>query len=168
MATDLAGEMAGEMALTERTIPAPANRVFEILANGWSYAAWVVGNSHVRRVDPEWPAVGSQLHHSSGAWPLQVRDTTIVRAMEPDRLLDLQARLWVFGRLNIRFTLIPVSGGGPDGTDSTRVVMEEKAVGGPIQLIPHPMQRTLLKARNAEVLARLADLATGGEGKTSW
>jgi len=163
----MTSDTASDMARTERTIATPASRIFELLTNGWSYAAWVVGNSHVRKVDPEWPAVGSRLHHSSGAWPLQIRDTTIVRAMEQDRLLEMEARLWVFGRLLIRFTLVPLTEGTTASPESTRVVMQEKAVGGPIQLVPYPLQRMLLEARNAEVLARLADLATG-QSKTQW
>ena len=43
------------MTQIERTIPAGAGQIFDVLADGWSYAAWVVGNSHVRDVDPEWP-----------------------------------------------------------------------------------------------------------------
>ncbi|SDZ34380.1 Polyketide cyclase / dehydrase and lipid transport [Amycolatopsis xylanica] len=143
------------MTRVERTVPAKADDVFAVLADGWSYAAWVVGNSHVRDVDPEWPAVGSRLHHRTGAWPLQVQDITVVRAIEPGRYLGLEARLWVFGAACIELTLEPVPGGG------TRVVMEERAISGPIKAIPHPALAAVLKPRNKEALARLADLATG-------
>jgi len=143
------------MTRIERTIPAGVGRVFEVLADGWSYAGWVVGASHVRDVDPLWPAVGSRLHHSSGPWPLQVEDITIVKAMERDRSLELEARLWVFGKVHISLELTPVT------DDSTRVVMVETATGGPAKLVPHPVQKLLFEPRNAEALARLADLASG-------
>jgi polyketide cyclase/dehydrase/lipid transport protein len=143
------------MTQIEQVIPASAQQIFAVLADGWSYAGWVVGASHIRDVDPDWPAVGTRLHHSSGPWPLQIKDITVVRAVEQDRKLELEARLWVFGRVRITLILTPMSG------QSTRVVMEETAIGGPAKILPHPVQALLLKPRNAEALARLADMATG-------
>jgi hypothetical protein len=130
--------------------------VFSVLADGWSYAGWVVGNSHVREVEPGWPAVGTRIHHSVGVWPLQLHDDTEVLAMEPDRLLELDARLWFFGAARIRFTLTPLA----DGT-ATRLTMAEKAVRGPSSLLPQVAQGLVLRPRNEETLARLSDLATG-------
>jgi uncharacterized protein YndB with AHSA1/START domain len=150
-----ARRVSGGMTQIERTIPAPAHQVFEVLADGWSYAGWVVGASHIRDVDPTWPAVGTRLHHGSGPWPLQIRDITVVRAVEQDRRLELEARLWVLGRVRITLTLTPLN------EQSTRVVMEETTIGGPAKVLPHPLQALLLKPRNAEALARLADMATG-------
>ena len=77
-----------------RTVEVAPEHVFAVLADGWSYAGWVVGNSHVREVDPHWPAVGAKIHHSAGLWPLQVKDWTEVTAMTPDRMIDLRARVW--------------------------------------------------------------------------
>lgn len=143
------------MTRIERTIPVAADRIFDVLADGWSYAAWVVGNSHVRDVDPAWPAVGSRLHHSSGAWPLQIRDITVVTAMEKDRSLELEAKLWVLGTVHIGLTLVPKADG------STTVVMEETAIGGPVKFVPHVVQQLAFTPRNTEAVDRLADLATG-------
>jgi hypothetical protein len=143
------------MTQIEKTIPASAQEIFAVLADGWSYAGWVVGASHIRDVDPAWPAVGTRLHHSSGPWPLEIKDITLVRAMEPDRSLELEARLWFLGRVRITLTLTP------EGDHSTRVVMEETTIGGLAKALPHPVQAVLLKPRNHEALARLADMATG-------
>jgi len=143
------------MTQIEQTIPASAKEIFAVLADGWSYAGWVVGASHIRDVDPAWPAVGTRLHHSSGPWPLQIQDITVVRAVETDRSLELEARLWFLGRVRITLTLHPVE------EHSTRVVMDETTIGGPAKVLPHPVQALLLKPRNTEALARLADLATG-------
>ncbi len=66
-----------------RTIATTPERVFAVLADGWFYAGWVVGASHIRQVDDDWPAVGTRIHHSIGAWPVQVKDVSIVRAVEP-------------------------------------------------------------------------------------
>jgi uncharacterized protein YndB with AHSA1/START domain len=139
-----------------RTVPARPADVFAVLADGWSYAGWVVGNSHIRNVDPDWPAPGARIHHSAGVWPTQVRDVTVVRAVEPDHLLELEARLWLLGTALIRFTLTPLA----DGAE-TRVTMAEEAVRGPGGLIPAPVQSLLLRPRNKESLARLCDLAAG-------
>ncbi|SFQ42512.1 Polyketide cyclase / dehydrase and lipid transport [Amycolatopsis arida] len=138
-----------------RVIPASADDVFDVLADGWSYAGWVVGASHIRGVDPEWPAEGSSIHHNSGPWPVQVSDRTTVLRMERDRLLELDARLWVFGKVTIRLTLVPL------GPNRTEVRMVEKPTGGPARLAPEPLRSMVLRPRNTEALARLADMAAG-------
>ena len=139
----------------ERVIPASATAIFDVLADGWCYSGWVVGASHIRDVDPAWPTVGTRLHHSSGPWPINIDDVTVVLDMERDRRLELEARLWVFGKVTITLTLTPQT----DGT--TKVEMEETAIGGPVTVIPHAVQQIMFAPRNAEALARLADLATG-------
>jgi hypothetical protein len=89
-------------------------------------------------------------------WPLQIRDSTEVVAVQPGSFLELDARLWLFGAARIRFTLTPLYNG-----HGTQVVMAEEAVRGPGGLIPAPLQGLLLRPRNAESLARLCDLAVG-------
>jgi hypothetical protein len=137
-----------------RTVEVAPEHVFAVLADGWSYAGWVVGNSHIRDVDPAWPAVGTRIHHSAGLWPLQVNDWTEVTAVTPDRMIELRARLWPVGVAMIRFDLIPTATG-------TRIVMAEQATEGPAALLPKTVQAVLLRARNREVLGRLGDLAGG-------
>jgi hypothetical protein len=140
--------------VTKDVSATPAN-VFAVLADGWSYSGWVVGNSHIRDVDTAWPAVGTRIHHSAGAWPLQVQDITEVRAMETDRYLELDAHLWRFGAAVIRFRLSPLPG------DRCRVEMSEEAVRGPASVVPAAIQALVLRPRNNEALARLGDLAAG-------
>lgn len=132
----------------ERILPVPPERVFGVLADGWSYPLWVVGATHMREVDDGWPSVGTRLHHSVGTWPLQIQDTTEVLAMTRDELLELRARAWPSGAARVRLTLNPAAGG-------TRVVMEEQAERGPATLIPENLQRIPLLWRNTESLARL-------------
>jgi hypothetical protein len=139
-----------------RDVPTSPDNVFAVLADGWSYAGWVVGNSHVRELDPGWPAVGTRIHHSAGAWPLQMEDTTTVVSVQSGRLLELDAHLWRFGAATIRFTLTPIGDGG-----ETHVVMAEQAVRGPVAMIPVSVQEVFLRPRNEETVARLADLAVG-------
>jgi hypothetical protein len=135
--------------------------VFAVLADGWSYAGWVVGNSHVREVDPSWPAIGTRIHHSAGAWPVQIKDSTEVVAIAPGRLLELDAKLSLFGAARIRFTLT-----SSDNGRGTLITMAEEAVRGPGRLIPTPVQALLIRPRNRESLARLGDLAAGRERLT--
>ena len=130
-----------------------ADRVFAVLADGWLYPLWVVGASHMRDVDPGWPAEGTRIHHSVGPWPLNVRDTTRVLAVEPGRMLELDARVWPTGAARVRLTLTS------DGDDQTRVTIEEVFDRGPARLIPTPFQAALIRPRNIESLRRLADIA---------
>ncbi|HWD02093.1 MAG TPA: SRPBCC family protein [Amycolatopsis sp.] len=134
--------------------------VFAVLADGWSYSGWVVGSSHIREVDDHWPAPGSRLHHSVGAWPMLLHDTTIVRAVEPGESLSLEARGWPLGTAEVDLTLTPQHG-------QTLVKMAERALRGPGTVLPEAVQATLLRPRNRESLARLAALAEGRRRKAA-
>jgi hypothetical protein len=147
------------VAQTQRTIHAPAERVFAVLADGWSYASWVVGAAHIRDVDDGWPAVGTRVHHQVGPWPLHIKDKTSVRVMERDRLLELEARAWPLGAARVRLELRPA------GADSTLVMMTEDLPSGLGRLLPRPVQSLILKPRNAEALRRLDDLAVHREAR---
>ncbi|MEU8899844.1 SRPBCC family protein [Nocardia sp. NPDC048505] len=138
-------------------VNAPAEQVFEILADGWMYPNWVVGASHIRAVDPGWPEVGTRIHHSVGPWPLTINDTTVVRVVEPPRLLELEARAWPFGTAAIRLELV--------GEGYTEIRMTETVSGGPGRMLPGLGQAALLAPRNLESLSRLADLVLGRGGR---
>jgi len=139
---------------TIETSVAPA-RVWEILADGWRYAAWVVGASRIRAVDPAWPRTDTRIHHSVGLWPLLLDDHTEVRAVVPERQLVLRARAWLFGKAEIALTLEPTHDGG------TRITMAEHVVEGPYALVPDRVQEELVLPRNQECLRRLVLLAEG-------
>ncbi|MEV6608520.1 SRPBCC family protein [Kutzneria sp. NPDC051319] len=142
------------MTEVSRTVPVSPEHVYAVLSDGWSYAGWVVGNSHIREVDPAWPAVGCRIHHSAGLWPLQFNDWTEVTATVPDRMIELRARLWPLGAAMIRIELTPTG-------DGTTITMVEHATEGPATLVPASVQGVLLRPRNKEVLGRLSDLARG-------
>lgn len=135
------------------TVAAGPDRVFAVLADGWLYPLWVVGASHMREVDESWPAVGSRIHHSVGPWPLAVKDVTKVIAVEPDRMLEIDARVWPTGAARVRLTLQQV------GENETRVTMGEIFDRGPAQQIPTRAQAAVMRPRNVESLRRLADIA---------
>lgn len=133
-------------------IEASPEDVFAILTDGWSYAAWVVGASRIRDVDPPWPEPGGRIHHSVGAWPVLIDDTTSSLEYEPSRRLRLRIRVWPAGHGEVEFRATET----PNGC---RLVMTETAINGPISLLPSVVADPLLHARNAEALRRLKLLA---------
>ncbi|WET76926.1 SRPBCC family protein [Amycolatopsis sp. QT-25] len=143
------------MSEVSRVVDVPPDAVFAVLADGWSYAGWVVGSSHIRDVDEDWPALGSRIHHSVGPWPFHIQDVTIVKAVEPGVSLSLEARGWPLGAAAIGLTLLP------HGEGKTEVRMRESVLRGPAKVLPESVQALVAKPRNTEALARLADLATG-------
>ncbi|WP_086665071.1 SRPBCC family protein [Lentzea kentuckyensis] len=143
------------MAEVSLNVEAPVDAVWTVLADGWSYAGWVVGASHIRDVDTGWPAAGTRIHHSVGPWPLVIQDTTEVVRCEPGGLLELDARLWPAGAARITLTLQPRS------ESITHVRMAERVVRGPSALLPSFLQDMLLIPRNKETLQRLDALARG-------
>jgi hypothetical protein len=68
-----------------RVTPAKRQQVWDVLADGWTYSQWVVGNSRMRAVDAEWPAEDSTIQHSIGVWPAVINDETIVESCPPRR-----------------------------------------------------------------------------------
>ncbi|MGW0230288.1 SRPBCC family protein [Actinopolymorpha singaporensis] len=138
-----------------RSIAAPTDQVWNVLADGWTYAAWLVGASHIRAVDHDWPAPGTKIHHSIGPWPLVLHDDTEVMAAEPGKFLKLDARAWPAGAAHVRFQLTPL------GPGRTEVRMIEDFHRGPAQKLPMLVQSLLFTPRNKESLARLAAYVEG-------
>jgi uncharacterized protein YndB with AHSA1/START domain len=136
----------------ERLVEATPDQVWEVLSDGWLYPLWVVGATRMREVDATWPQVGSVLHHSVGAWPLVLDDTTSVTGCEPGRRLDLRARAWPSGEAAVSIELEAVGA-------RSRVRIKEDAVAGPGRLVPAPLRHLPLAWRNVETLRRLAYLA---------
>jgi hypothetical protein len=140
------------MAVVTQHVLATPQEVFEILADGWRYPVWVVGASHVRAVETDWPAVGTRIHHSSGSWPLLLKDETRVEACDPPHHLVLLARGRPWGEARVDLRLTEQDGG-------TLVTLREEPVSGPGKWAHNPLTEALLKARNVETLARLAAMA---------
>ncbi|MDQ0374769.1 SRPBCC family protein [Cellulomonas humilata] len=142
------------MATVTRDLSCPPSAVLDVLADGWSYATWVVGTSRIRAVDPAWPAAGTRIAHSVGIWPALLDDVTVARGWDPERGIDLQARGWPAGEARVRIQVRPRLGG-------CTVEMAEDAVRGPGTLVPRPLRTAALVPRNTEALRRLAFLAEG-------
>lgn len=142
------------MSRTTRVMSCTQEDVFDVLADGWSYATWVVGAARIRAVEPGWPQVGTHIHHSVGLWPLLISDNTEVEHLDAPHELRLKVRLWPTGSGVVTLRCRPQD-------DGTEVVMEERLVSGPVALLPRPVQDALLNPRNVEALRRLAYLAEG-------
>ncbi|MCV7401060.1 SRPBCC family protein [Mycobacterium fragae] len=134
-----------------RDVRASCQQVWDVLANGWTYSQWVVGNSRTRAVDSNWPAPGSVIRHSIGVWPLVIDDQTEVEACDPPHELVLRAGLGRFGAARITMRLHEI----PDGC---RVEMIEVPAEGPIRIVPHQLTLIAIHPRNRECILRLAAL----------
>lgn len=124
-----------------------------MLADGWTYSQWVVGNSRMRAVDADWPAAGTRILHSIGVWPAVINDETVVLSCTPQEELVLLARLGPVGAARITLRLSDIEGGG------CRIEMHEVAVEGPMKLMPDRIQLAAFWPRNRESTWRLANLA---------
>ncbi|RAM36167.1 SRPBCC family protein [Arthrobacter globiformis] len=145
------------MSTVTQVFNSPASAVWRVIADGWLYSGWVVGASRIRDVDAQWPAVGSLLHHSVGAWPLLINDSTKVTAADPGRQLELIARGWPIGEAKVIITL-------EDLGEQCRVTMSEDAVRGPGLAVPKALRDPMITVRNRETLQRLELMAAGGAG----
>ncbi|WP_435771844.1 SRPBCC family protein [Nocardioides sp. SYSU DS0651] len=140
------------MSRNSRIFRCAPDDVFDILEDGWSYATWVVGAARIREVEEAWPEPGSRIHHSVGAWPLLISDTTSIEAIDRPHSLLLTVRAWPAGEGKVKITCQPHAKG-------TLVTMEEDASSGPATLLLKPLRDVMLSWRNVEALRRLAFLA---------
>ena len=140
------------MSTTKRTMSCTPEDVFGVLSDGWTYVNWVVGAARVREVDDHFPAPGSKIYHSVGAWPLLISDNTEVEHVDAPHELRLRVRAWPTGEGRVTIKVRPTDEG-------CEVVMDEVAVSGPAGLVPQPLLDLVLHPRNIETLRRLAFLA---------
>lgn len=140
-----------ELAAT-REVMASCQQIWDVLADGWTYSQWVVGNSRTRAVDPHWPQPGSAIRHSIGVWPLVIDDQTTVESCDPGRELVLRAGLGPLGAARITMRLTDIG-------DGCRVEMIEVPTAGPMNLIPDRLTLVAIYPRNRECLLRLTALA---------
>ncbi|SOD72204.1 polyketide cyclase/dehydrase/lipid transport protein [Jatrophihabitans sp. GAS493] len=133
------------------TVNATAERVFAELSDGWAYAGWVVGATHIRDVDPGWPARGNKIHHKIGSWPVVLTDDTESLECVPNMRLVLRARGWPLGEATVDIVV------EAESPDRTRVTLGEAPTGGPGKWLDNPGFRWGLRARNVESLRRLKD-----------
>jgi hypothetical protein len=137
----------------KRDTTASRKEVWDVMADGWTYSQWVVGNSRMRGVDPRWPAEGTTIAHSVGVWPLLLDDETVVEDCQPMEQLVLQAKGRPFGKARITLRLFDIEGGG------CRIEMAEVPVGAPMGWVPNRLALAAAVPRNRECTRRLAAIA---------
>jgi uncharacterized protein YndB with AHSA1/START domain len=147
------------MATNERFMPVPPAAVWDALADAYGYGYWVVGSSEIRDVDEHWPQPGSRFHHTVGIRPLRVSDHTESLEARRPSLLRMRAKARPVGTARVTMTLEPLDGG-------TRVRMTENPDGLTGWLSLNPFVQLLVKARNAESLMRLEELALRAAGQS--
>jgi hypothetical protein len=130
--------------------------VFDVLADGWLFVAWVVGAARCRSVDDTWPAVDARIHHSFGVWPVLLNDTTSSLEWDRGHRAVFQARGWPLGEARVAIDVRP-SG------DGCLVRIIEYPERGPGRLIRWALEPFLF-IRNIETLRRLRELSEGRAG----
>jgi hypothetical protein len=137
----------------ERDTSASREEVWAVIADGWTYSQWVVGNSRMRAVDLNWPNVGSTIRHSVGVCPLLLDDVTVVEDCQPLQQLVLLAKGRPFGKARITLRLFDLDDGG------CRIEMAEVPVGAPLGWVPKRLALAAAFPRNRECTWRLAAIA---------
>jgi uncharacterized protein YndB with AHSA1/START domain len=133
-------------------MPVSPEAVWDALADPSGYAYWVVGSKAVRDAEPGFPAPGTKFHHTIGFGPLTLHDhTQVIEAQRPN-LLRLRARGRPVGTATVIVRLTPEA-------DGTTVEIIEHPDGPYSILALNPLLQLATKARNAESLMRLEELA---------
>lgn len=142
------------MARNTHLIPAPPERVFEVLSDPASYGEWVVGSQEIRGADPNFPAAGSRFQHRVGFGPVTVADHTEVLEVDPPRHIRLRAKARPFGTAIVDLRLERRG----DGTLVTMIEDPDDPVNR-LAFKVNPLLHLLVRARNVESLRRLARLS---------
>jgi uncharacterized protein YndB with AHSA1/START domain len=138
------------MAVNEIEVAAPAEAVWEVLADPQAYAGWVLGTKRVRGADDGFPAEGTRLYHTVGAGPLTLSDWTAVLESKPRERLVLETRLGPLGSARVVLQLRERDG-------RTTVVFTERARRGPSRVL-WPAGELVLRGRNRWSLDRLKQI----------
>src|SRR4051794_7870103 len=111
------------------SVSAPPEAVFAVLDDAYAYPGWVVGTRRIRRVDPDWPAVGSRFHHAVGTAAGELHDSSkVLERVAPDRLV-LEVRFRPTGVASVEIDVTR------DG-DCSVVTLAESPTSGPVSCLP--------------------------------
>lgn len=130
-------------------VPRTPEQVWSVLADGWSYADWVVGTQEIHHVDAEWPQEGAEIQYSVGVGRLTFEDTTTVRINQHMHQLQMEARAGKLGTARISIEVLPWG-------DDTVVVIDEHPLTGPGERWHNLAVDGLLRVRNKRMLRNLS------------
>jgi uncharacterized protein YndB with AHSA1/START domain len=136
----------------ERFMPITPEAVWDALADAGGYGYWVPGSRVIRDADADWPAPGSKFHHTVGVGPFEVSDHTEALEARPPELLRMRTKGRPLGTATVTLEMLRSDGG-------TLVRISESPDGPAWLLHLNPLFWLLTKARNAESLMRLEELA---------
>jgi uncharacterized protein YndB with AHSA1/START domain len=145
------------VATVVRSIGAPIDAVFAVIADPTTYPHWLVGARDIRSVDDDWPAPGTSFHHRVGlVGPLKIADRTTSVEFEVPALLTLEVRARPLGRGLATFRLRP-------DAHADRCVVSLDEV--PLGVLAHlrPVLDPITARRNRRSLEQLEDLMLTGE-----
>lgn len=137
------------MALRHILIDRPSEEVWDVLADGHSYADWVVGTGRIRAVDDTWPEVGSSIHFTVGLPPLGLKDRSTIQLVDPGRRLEMEAHAPPLGTARVVVELVR-------WPRRTVVVLDEHPVSGAGARLHNALAEALLHQRNRRMLRNLA------------
>ena len=143
------------MARCQLIFKAPPDTVFRALADAEHYDTWLVGAKDIRAVDSAFPEPGAELHHTVGAGPVELKDSTEVEAVDTNRRLRLRARVRPLGVARVEFQLEPAAGGG------TQVIMDEVVTEPALARALNPLLGPLINSRNLASLKNLREQVDG-------
>lgn len=136
------------MARNDTWIDATPEQVFEVLADPFRYADWVVGAKTIRGADAGFPKKGTKFHHTVGVGPVTLSDHSEVVDVNPPWRLELRAKTRPFGTALVTLILEPRDGG-------THVSFYEDG-GDPLtKLAVNGLAQIAMTGRNVEALRRL-------------
>ncbi|RBY82387.1 SRPBCC family protein [Geodermatophilus sp. TF02-6] len=139
------------MAVVNVLVQRRPEQVWDVLADGSSYAEWVVGTREIRAVDDGWPALGTRIHYTVGLGPVTLNGSTTVRHVEPGRQLGLEADAQPIGSARIAIDLL-------DWGDDTVVVLDEHPLRGPGYRLHNTLSDAVLLLRGRPMVHNLARL----------
>lgn len=143
------------MTTTKRTIGAPVEAIWSVLADAHRSSQCVVGAKEVRDVEAGWPDAGTHFAHRVGAGPFTLADNTRSLESDPPHRLVTEARGRPLGRARIEMVM---QGSGT----STEVTMTEHVVSPALLRFMDPVFGPVVRLRNTESLRRLASLVAPG------
>jgi uncharacterized protein YndB with AHSA1/START domain len=136
------------MAITERTMDATPQQVFDVLLDARCYPDWVVGAKAFRDVDDAWPAVGSAFYHRVGTEVADLKDKTVVLELDDLHRIALRTFARPLGIARVVITAKAAEGG------TVVSLFEEPEIGTKARAISVLLD-PLLHLRNIESLRRM-------------
>ena len=148
------------MVVVEKSMPASAPKVFDVISEPTTYPQWLTGAKRIRRVDNDFPRPASEFEHEVGAGPITVKDTTEVEEVRPDHMLEMIVRARPFLVARVKFEVFA------ENDHSSRLRLSETPIG--FYRFFAVLINPFIKARNTRSINRLADYLVSAGLDSRW